>query len=89
MSINRSDILEDTGMAISPEVDIGQVEGGFIMGLGFWTSEKVKGPRQWFSLDLFKVEVQSNLWTAGRQLHVALQGPYMLGCSCRAQDGVL
>ena len=42
MSITRCDILEDTGMAISPEVDIGQVEGGLIMGLGFWTSEKVR-----------------------------------------------
>ena len=41
MAINRCDILEDTGMAISPEVDIGQVEGGLIMGLGLWTSEKV------------------------------------------------
>jgi len=42
MTINRCDILEDTGMAISPEVDIGQVEGGLIMGLGFWTSEKLR-----------------------------------------------
>jgi xanthine dehydrogenase molybdopterin-binding subunit B len=42
MSITRCDILEDTGMAISPEVDIGQVEGGLIMGLGLWTSEKVR-----------------------------------------------
>lgn len=42
MSITRCDILEDTGMAISPEVDIGQVEGGLIMGLGFWTSEKLR-----------------------------------------------
>ena len=45
MSINRCDILEDTGMAISPEVDIGQVEGGLIMGLGLWTSEKVRQHR--------------------------------------------
>jgi len=42
MTINRCDILEDTGMAISPEVDIGQVEGGLIMGLGLWTSEKLR-----------------------------------------------
>jgi len=41
MSIIRCDLLEDTGMAISPEVDVGQVEGGLVMGLGLWTSEQV------------------------------------------------
>lgn len=42
MSILRSDLMEDTGVSISPEVDIGQVEGGFVMGLGLWTSEKLR-----------------------------------------------
>ena len=41
MSIIRCDLLEDTEMAISPEVDVGQVEGGLVMGLGLWTSEQV------------------------------------------------
>ena len=34
MSIVRADISQDTGASISPEVDVGQVEGGLIMGLG-------------------------------------------------------
>ena len=34
MSIVRVDISQDTGASISPEVDVGQVEGGLIMGLG-------------------------------------------------------
>merc|ERR1711872_1151327 len=42
MSIDRCDSLEDTGMAISPEVDVGQVEGGLIMGFGLWTSEEIR-----------------------------------------------
>ena len=42
MSILRSDLMEDTGVSISPEVDIGQVEGGLVMGLGLWTSEKLR-----------------------------------------------
>ncbi|KAB7507046.1 Indole-3-acetaldehyde oxidase [Armadillidium nasatum] len=40
--ILRSDIIEDCGRSLSPYVDMGQVEGAFVMGLGFFTSEKVK-----------------------------------------------
>ncbi|GBP91387.1 Xanthine dehydrogenase [Eumeta japonica] len=37
----RVDLLEDTGRSLSPEIDVGQIEGAFIMGLGYWTYERL------------------------------------------------
>ncbi|KAL6990259.1 CDP-4-dehydro-6-deoxyglucose reductase [Sarracenia purpurea var. burkii] len=39
--ITRVDLLEDVGQSISPTVDIGQVEGAYVMGLGYWLNEKL------------------------------------------------
>ncbi|XP_045774054.1 xanthine dehydrogenase-like isoform X1 [Maniola jurtina] len=39
--LTRVDLVEDTGRSLSPEIDVGQIEGAFIMGLGLWTSEKL------------------------------------------------
>merc|ERR1712142_1085947 len=38
----RSDVLYDGGLSTSPLVDIGQIEGAFVMGHGLWTSEEIK-----------------------------------------------
>ena len=41
MRVLRVDILHDVGSSLNPLVDIGQVEGGFIQGMGWVTMEEV------------------------------------------------
>ena len=40
-NILRADILHDVGRSINPAVDIGQIEGGFVQGAGWLTSEEL------------------------------------------------
>ncbi|XP_076038721.1 uncharacterized protein LOC143023927 isoform X2 [Oratosquilla oratoria] len=40
--ILRADVIEDCGRSLNPYVDVGQVEGAFVMGLGLFSSELVK-----------------------------------------------
>ena len=37
----RVDILHDVGSSLNPAVDLGQIEGGFIQGMGWLTSEEL------------------------------------------------
>ena len=41
MRVLRADLLHDVGASINPALDIGQVEGGFIQGMGWLTTEEL------------------------------------------------
>ena len=38
----RTDILHDVGDSLNEDIDIGQIEGGFIQGVGWCTTEEIK-----------------------------------------------
>ena len=37
----RADILHDVGASLNPAIDIGQIEGGFVQGMGWLTCEEL------------------------------------------------
>jgi len=37
----RCDVLHDAGQSINPSIDIGQIEGGFVQGMGWLTAEEL------------------------------------------------
>ena len=39
--VDRVDILHDAGASLNPAIDIGQIEGGFVQGMGWLTTEEL------------------------------------------------
>lgn len=46
LNLTRVDILEDTGESLNPMIDVAQIEGAFVMGLGYWLTELLIFNRQ-------------------------------------------
>ena len=44
--LRRVDILHDVGKSLNPAIDIGQIEGGFVQGMGWLTTEELVFDRQ-------------------------------------------
>ncbi|BBE71010.1 xanthine dehydrogenase molybdopterin binding subunit [Oharaeibacter diazotrophicus] len=41
MKVERVDLLHDCGRSLNPALDIGQIEGGFVQGMGWLTTEEL------------------------------------------------
>ena len=63
--VERVDLLHDVGKSINPAIDMGQIEGGFIQGMGWLTSEELywdaKGRLQTHAPSTYKIPVCSDL----------------------------
>jgi xanthine dehydrogenase large subunit len=42
----RADLVQDCGRSLNPAIDLGQIEGGFVQGLGWLTSEELWWDRE-------------------------------------------
>ena len=69
----RADILHDVGESLNPAIDVGQIEGGFIQGMGWLTTEELwwddAGALQTHAPSTYKIPTAGDLPAA---LHVAL-----------------
>ncbi len=73
----RTDILHDVGRSLNPAIDLGQIEGGFIQGAGWLTSEELcwddKGRLTTHAPSTYKIptcgdrpeEMNINIWKKG------------------------
>jgi xanthine dehydrogenase large subunit len=62
--VERVDILHDCGTSLNPAIDIGQIEGGFVQGMGWLTTEELvwdeKGVLKTHAPSTYKIPVASD-----------------------------
>ena len=73
MRVDRVDLLHDVGNSLNPAIDIGQIEGGFVQGMGWLTTEELvfdaKGRLTTHAPSTYKIPVASDV---PEDFHVAL-----------------
>jgi xanthine dehydrogenase large subunit len=65
MKVLRVDVLHDVGASLNPAIDLGQIEGGFVQGMGWLTTEElvydVKGRLTTHAPATYKIPVASDV----------------------------
>jgi xanthine dehydrogenase large subunit len=65
MRVDRADILHDVGRSLNPGLDLGQVEGGFVQGMGWLTTEELvydaKGRLRTYAPSTYKIPCASDV----------------------------
>jgi xanthine dehydrogenase large subunit len=63
--VTRIDILHDVGQSLNPAIDIGQIEGGFVQGMGWLTTEELvfdgEGVLRTHAPSTYKIPVASDV----------------------------
>ncbi|WP_373235755.1 xanthine dehydrogenase molybdopterin binding subunit [Cohaesibacter celericrescens] len=63
--VDRTDILHDVGKSLNPALDLGQVEGAFIQGMGWLTTEELwwddKGQLRTHAPSTYKIPLASDI----------------------------
>jgi xanthine dehydrogenase large subunit len=74
----RVDIVHDVGSSLNPAIDIGQIEGGFLQGMGWLTSEKLwwdeKGRLRTHAPSTYKIPTARD-WPAEAHVELLLDTP--------------
>jgi len=64
-TVDRVDILHDVGKSLNPAIDLGQIEGGFIQGMGWLTTEELvwddKGQLRTKAPSTYKIPLASDV----------------------------
>jgi len=87
----RTDILHETGRSLNPAIDIGQIEGGFIQGMGWLTTEELvfddAGRLRTHAPSTYKIPACSDrpdtlnieLWKKGRNVEATIHRSKAVG----------
>jgi xanthine dehydrogenase large subunit len=87
----RADILHDVGRSLNPAIDLGQIEGGFVQGAGWLTSEELwwdgRGRLMTHAPSTYKIPVASDvpadfrvaLWARGENVEDSIHRSKAVG----------
>ena len=74
----RADLLHDVGRSLNPAIDIGQIEGGFLQGAGWLTTEELwwdeAGCLRTHAPSTYKIPAASD-WPADVRVHLLENAP--------------